>query len=63
MAPPTDRETILSNLRTQTDNGQIIVGAGAGIGTYLNPQNNIFQTTSSFDQASLQSSSKPAART
>jgi len=32
MAPPTDRATILQNLRSQSDNGKIIVGAGAGIG-------------------------------
>lgn len=32
MAPPTDRATILQNLRSQIDNGKIIVGAGAGIG-------------------------------
>ncbi|KAB2109440.1 hypothetical protein AG0111_0g972 [Alternaria gaisen] len=32
MSPPTDRKSILQNLRSQIDNGKIIVGAGAGIG-------------------------------
>lgn len=32
MASPNDREAILKKLRSQIDNGQIIVGAGAGIG-------------------------------
>ena len=32
MSPPSDRESILQNLRSQIDNGKIIVGAGAGIG-------------------------------
>ncbi|CAG5159331.1 uncharacterized protein ALTATR162_LOCUS5531 [Alternaria atra] len=32
MSPPTDRKTILQNLRSQIDNGKIVVGAGAGIG-------------------------------
>lgn len=32
MSPPTDRVSILKNLRSQIDNGKIIVGAGAGIG-------------------------------
>ncbi|KAI4675396.1 uncharacterized protein J4E84_010138 [Alternaria hordeiaustralica] len=32
MSPPTDRKSILQNLRLQIDNGKIIVGAGAGIG-------------------------------
>lgn len=32
MTPPTDRKAILANLRSQIDNGKIIVGAGAGIG-------------------------------
>ncbi|KNG48176.1 tim-barrel enzyme family protein [Stemphylium lycopersici] len=32
MAPPVDRATILQNLRSQINNGKIIVGAGAGIG-------------------------------
>ena len=32
MAPPTDRSKILGNLRSQIDDGKIIVGAGAGIG-------------------------------
>ncbi|KAG9193547.1 hypothetical protein G6011_03582 [Alternaria panax] len=32
MSPPTDRKSILENLRSQIDNGKIIVGAGAGIG-------------------------------
>ncbi|CAN9190064.1 unnamed protein product [Alternaria alternata] len=32
MSPPTDRKSMLQNLRSQIDNGKIIVGAGAGIG-------------------------------
>lgn len=32
MSPPTDRASILQNLRSQINNGKIIVGAGAGIG-------------------------------
>jgi len=32
MSPPSDRKSILQNLRSQIDNGKIIVGAGAGIG-------------------------------
>ncbi|XP_014561377.1 hypothetical protein COCVIDRAFT_86692 [Bipolaris victoriae FI3] len=32
MSPPTDRASILQNLRSQIKNGNIIVGAGAGIG-------------------------------
>ncbi|KAJ4375762.1 hypothetical protein N0V83_001038 [Neocucurbitaria cava] len=32
MAPPTDRGKMLGNLRSQIDDGKIIVGAGAGIG-------------------------------
>ncbi|RYN27453.1 Uncharacterized protein AA0113_g7570 [Alternaria arborescens] len=32
MSPPTNRKSILQNLRSQIDNGKIIVGAGAGIG-------------------------------
>ncbi|KAI1561484.1 TIM-barrel enzyme a dioxygenase [Pyrenophora tritici-repentis] len=32
MSPPTDRASILQGLRSQIDNGKIIVGAGAGIG-------------------------------
>ena len=32
MSPPTDRASILQDLRSQIDNGKIIVGAGAGIG-------------------------------
>lgn len=32
MAPPTDRTAILSKLRQSVDSGNIIVGAGAGIG-------------------------------
>ncbi|EOA83364.1 hypothetical protein ACJQWK_00395 [Exserohilum turcicum] len=32
MSPPTDRSSILQNLRSQINNGKIIVGAGAGIG-------------------------------
>ncbi|EMD92865.1 hypothetical protein COCC4DRAFT_50842 [Bipolaris maydis ATCC 48331] len=32
MSPPTDRTSILQNLRSQIKNGNIIVGAGAGIG-------------------------------
>jgi predicted TIM-barrel enzyme len=32
MSPPTDRKNILQNLRSQINNGKIIVGAGAGIG-------------------------------
>ncbi|KAI4664066.1 uncharacterized protein J4E79_003567 [Alternaria viburni] len=32
MSPPSDRKSILQNLRSQVDNGNIIVGAGAGIG-------------------------------
>ena len=32
MSPPTDRKTILSNLRKQIQDGKIIIGAGAGIG-------------------------------
>ena len=32
MAPPSNREEILANLRRTIDNGQLIVGAGAGIG-------------------------------
>ncbi|KAK0632909.1 TIM-barrel enzyme family protein [Immersiella caudata] len=32
MAPPTNRDEILANLRRQTDAGKPIVGAGAGIG-------------------------------
>jgi predicted TIM-barrel enzyme len=32
MSPPTDRSSILQNLRSQISNGKIIVGAGAGIG-------------------------------
>jgi hypothetical protein len=32
MAPPNNREQILQNLRKSIDNGEIIVGAGAGIG-------------------------------
>ncbi len=32
MAPTKSREEILSHFRTQIQNGQIIVGAGAGIG-------------------------------
>jgi len=32
MSPPTDRASILQNLRSQIDNGKIVVGAGAGIG-------------------------------
>jgi predicted TIM-barrel enzyme len=32
MSPPTDRKNILQNLRSQIDNGKIVVGAGAGIG-------------------------------
>ncbi|KAI4944942.1 hypothetical protein J4E91_008286 [Alternaria rosae] len=32
MSPPTDRKSILQNLRSQIDDGKIIVGAGAGIG-------------------------------
>lgn len=32
MSPPTNREQILANLRKSIDDGQIIVGAGAGIG-------------------------------
>jgi predicted TIM-barrel enzyme len=32
MAPPNNRKRILQNLRTTIDNGEIIVGAGAGIG-------------------------------
>jgi predicted TIM-barrel enzyme len=32
MAPPNDRKQILRNLRESIENGEIIVGAGAGIG-------------------------------
>ncbi|KAF1840354.1 uncharacterized protein K460DRAFT_410946 [Cucurbitaria berberidis CBS 394.84] len=32
MTPPTDRKKILANLRSQINDGKIIVGAGAGIG-------------------------------
>jgi predicted TIM-barrel enzyme len=32
MSPPNNREEILASLRKSVDNGQIIVGAGAGIG-------------------------------
>ncbi|CAO2652303.1 Nn.00g005860.m01.CDS01 [Neocucurbitaria sp. VM-36] len=32
MTPPTDRNKILAHLRTQINDGKIIVGAGAGIG-------------------------------
>lgn len=32
MSPPTDRKLILNNLRSTINNGQLIVGAGAGIG-------------------------------
>jgi predicted TIM-barrel enzyme len=32
MAPPSNREGILANLRRTIENGQLIVGAGAGIG-------------------------------
>ena len=32
MAPPSNREEILANLRRTIENGQLIVGAGAGIG-------------------------------
>ncbi|KAI4705521.1 hypothetical protein J4E81_000404 [Alternaria sp. BMP 2799] len=32
MSPPSDRKSILQNLRSQIDHGKIIVGAGAGIG-------------------------------
>lgn len=32
MSPPTDRAEILASLRSTVDNGQLIVGAGAGIG-------------------------------
>jgi predicted TIM-barrel enzyme len=32
MAPPNNREHILQNLRKSIENGEIIVGAGAGIG-------------------------------
>jgi predicted TIM-barrel enzyme len=32
MSPPADRKSILENLRKQTNDGRIIVGAGAGIG-------------------------------
>ena len=32
MAPPNNREQILQNLRRSIENGEIIVGAGAGIG-------------------------------
>ncbi|KAF2029974.1 hypothetical protein EK21DRAFT_100867 [Setomelanomma holmii] len=32
MSPPTDRKTILESLRKSINNGNIIVGAGAGIG-------------------------------
>ena len=32
MAPPSNREEFLANLRRTIDNGQLIVGAGAGIG-------------------------------
>lgn len=32
MAPPNDRTSILASLRKTIDNGQLIVGAGAGIG-------------------------------
>lgn len=32
MSPPNDRKVILQTLRSQIENGNIIVGAGAGIG-------------------------------
>lgn len=32
MGPPSDRKTILANLWSQINNGNVIVGAGAGIG-------------------------------
>lgn len=32
MAPPSNREEILANLRRTIENGELIVGAGAGIG-------------------------------
>ena len=32
MAPPSNREEIIANLRRTIENGQLIVGAGAGIG-------------------------------
>lgn len=32
MAPPTDRKDILQKLRSQIDQGQAIVGGGAGVG-------------------------------
>jgi hypothetical protein len=32
MGPPTDRRTILEKLRKSIDDGNVIVGAGAGIG-------------------------------
>jgi predicted TIM-barrel enzyme len=32
MSPPSNREEILNSLRQSIDNGELIVGAGAGIG-------------------------------
>ena len=32
MSPPNDRKEILASIRKTIDNGQLIVGAGAGIG-------------------------------
>jgi predicted TIM-barrel enzyme len=72
MAPPTNRDEILANLRRQISEGKPIVGAGAG--TYpLSPlTNHPFTTTTTTTNANANDSqesvfppnpSKPAAAT